>query len=747
MGHKVVVFTAAMNLNEAGGEPTDDAIIASIIGNRDLPDELLTSMFQGSGAKMVSAYNYARDHYTLALPSGNTGVRNILDTDLIASVIVKDVPHPDGVKIISAFSSDMDFEFAVLPFLLQYRGYNVVTKEITILPPGLPVPQPECIEWSEHGNTCLEWTDPRIRVYLESVTDYGDGYYANINYGIFDTATQDLIDSYQEIVPYVYLNVVWGTPYIFAQYNALSPTGDVLPEILFWLYEAASEKYPELAGEIRNLAYDTYLPVVPIRYENHDLTQGKYRERDLYKTSKRLLDKLAIDIDLLAERLNENPDIDEMDHAYVMFGVNLQTQVPESLWYVGDFLSSLHVNMQSDEDDFLDALNDSSAVSTPINYYSIGEGTSIIENGLNLSFIYDYIKIQYLPKVVGRIGEATKHFSKKRIYWGDTHDSDPFGLLDYDQGVLRIDMQITDTMVKRVTVYGWYCTNLIYHKHSISTNTMHVADDSDNNNFIVPVLFRLSQAIPLRRRNKLYNDATMLVINCYDKIKVKWYQKGIFKIVLVIAVIVIIAWSGQAWVAELATALAAGAYSTILMQLALTAIAGIMMKFAFNMIVKELGTKWAMYAAIAFTVIAIGLQLNGPSTFSMLGTQMTTSQGMLQVSSGLISSSNEFLAKEAEQYVDEYAAFTDAMDTRWEELEAAQDLLNNKGDVDPLLFAQTARLRMVPSEDPTEFYVRCLELPSYSTYGIHQEIPGFCDRKLFLEKDLPMDLYNQNLHG
>jgi hypothetical protein len=54
---------------------------------------------------------------------------------------------------------------------------------------------------------------------------------------------------------------------------------------------------------------------------------------------------------------------------------------------------------------------------------------------------------------------------------------------------------------------------------------------------------------------------------------------------------------------------------------------------------------------------------------------------------------------------------------------------------------------MVPSEGPDEFYTRCLDLPSYSTYGIHQEIPEFFNQRVYLEKTIPMDLYNQNIRG
>jgi hypothetical protein len=740
---KIVVYTSAMQLTEAGKDPVKDAIMSALFGNKDIPDEILTTMFQGAGVKMLPAYNYARDHYTLALPSGKTGVRDTLSIALIESVIAKDVPHPNGVSVVISYSALMTPEYAVIPYMLQYRGYDVVTKEITILPPGMSLPPPVCIEWPEHGGQCLEWSSPDCEVYALTFTDEGDGIHVKIKYGIYDASDNSLIEEYEEIVPYYYTNVKWDTSYIFAQYKVLDGAGNPQSTLMFWLYEAASNKYPELSGESRNLLYDTFLPVIPIRYKNHDLTQGKYKERELYKTSKVLLDKLAMDIDLLGEKLNENPDIDDIDHAYVVFGVNLQTKVPESLWYVGDFLSSLHVNMQSDEATFFDGLNDPNTASPPVNYYGVGTGTNITEKGLNLSFTYDYIKIQYLPKVIGRVGDATKKFSKRNMHCED----DLFGLMDWDQGILRIDMQVTKTIVKRVTVYGFTCKNTIYHSHAINTTTLDVDYDEDNNNFVVPVLFRLSQAMPLRRRNMLYTDATMLIVNCYDKIKVKWYQSSWFKIVVMIAVIVITIYSGQAWVSDLATALAAGAYATVLMQLAMTAIVAIVAKYAFNMIVKEIGAKWAIYAAIAFTVISIGLQLSGPSKFSMLGSEMTTSQAMLRVSTGLVSSSNSYLAKQGEQYAEEYTEFTKEMETRWEELEEARDLLQNRDDLDPLLFTRTAKLRMVPSEGPDEFYTRCLDLPSYSTYGIHQEIPEFFDQRVYLEKTIPMDLYNQNIRG
>ncbi len=82
---------------------------------------------------------------------------------------------------------------------------------------------------------------------------------------------------------------------------------------------------------------DVFLPVIPLRYDNRDLTDDAHKSTPLYITSKKLLKKVNINIDQMAENIKLNPGIADIDNAYIMFGVELQTKNNESIRYLAEY--------------------------------------------------------------------------------------------------------------------------------------------------------------------------------------------------------------------------------------------------------------------------------------------------------------------------------------------------------------------------------------------------------------------------
>ena len=646
--------------------------------------------------------------------------------------------------------------FAVLPSLLSQRGYKVAANTISIYPPGMPS-YTYCAEEAEHGNQCISWVTPKKTVFVGAVKDAGNNN-AKITYDIRNLAGVPL-GTFSEIMPYYYTNEIMGAPYIIAEYRRLNALGEEYGNTEYWLYDINSNQYPELSGDPEPLTVDKYLPVIPIRYEDHDLTSKKRKDTKLYKTSEKLLDKLSMDFTYIGDRVDENPDVDDIDHAYVMFGVNLQTDVRESLWYLGEYFFALYQRQHTNEHKFYEDLNNAVG-SLPSNNTTVNSGL-FKEFGLKLTFKYDFVTTSSFGGVIGNLQAATKKFVTRIVQnpnWSLAAETNPYMYGDtgyntwsgppqyIEQYGLQIDMQITRSTIKRVTIYGFESYNDIYKNHGIRTTLSDVKKDSDNDNFVVPILYNLSQSMPLRRRNMLYTDGSLMILNSYVKTKVKWYSQGWFKIVIFIAVIVIAAWSGQVWLVGLLGAMGEGA-AALIMYLAVTFAVAYIADYAFDWLVNRIGTRYAIIAAVVIGVIGLGFGYYSNETFMILGSEMTTSQMMLMVSSCLLSSTNEMLVEEGQEAYDEYADFREEMADRWEELETAEDLLKIDGDLDPLMFTAPSRLKMYPSENPTQFMARCLELPSYSTYGIHDEIPEFFDRRFATKKTVPIDLYNQNIHG
>jgi hypothetical protein len=224
----------------------------------------------------------------------------------------------------------------------------------------------------------------------------------------------------------------------------------------------------------------------------------------------------------------------------------------------------------------------------------------------------------------------------------------------------------------------------------------------------------------------------MLIINSIERIKVKWYQSGFFKMIIMVVSLVIAAWSGQAWLAALGKAAATGAAAVAVLLLG-TVLGAIALDFAMDWIIKEFGEKLGILGAIILTIAAAVIS-KGAGTFGNVSSMMMKTSGyMMQISSALISSTNEFLIEKAEGIVNEYDSFVEKMDGLWEELEITQDLAAMKGDLDPLTFTRPARFNAIPNEKPNVFFARCLGMQDNTMFTIHDEIHNFFDAKLKLD--------------
>jgi hypothetical protein len=197
-----------------------------------------------------------------------------------------------------------------------------------------------------------------------------------------------------------------------------------------------------------------------------------------------------------------------------------------------------------------------------------------------------------------------------------------------------------------------------------------------------------------------------------------------------VVMIVIAVWTGQAYLAKVGAAYAAGGVVAALTLIGKGVLISLAISYAVRFVVKTFGEQLGIFGAM----LAMAAAVIASKGFGLLGTaaefMMTTCNYMLQISSALISSANEFLLEAGAKIQENYAAFTEKLAGLWEELEETLDLLEWKADIDPLIFTKPERFRILPNETPTVFFKRCLELPDNSLYAVHDEIPNFFDMRL-----------------
>ena len=764
---ETVVGASAMHLIDVGVDPLKDSVIYAIMAGDSITGTIIKSLTNGIGAKMPSAHNYARDYYPLGLPQGETLATDPIDGTDIAPYILAETGYPHTLLVTEHIYIPYSPVVAAYPHLLSVRGYDSSTNEISVWPAGLtftPIPDedvnsfPRKVEVNkihlsaDELNSEITYDLYVQRPYIvRTFIDNGDdGYYTT-------TVEQEWV---LDVNQYVELVAIPGAPLaqwddecLFAVYQQLDGGGTLLAPQLTWTYRLKDNLYPALHPVV-DAQPDTFLPVVPIRHNNIDYTDPAIHNtppdpNNLFSTSKKLLRRLDINFEDLGQRLNENPDIGEMDHAYVMWGVDIQTSHEPSLAYLVEFFDNIAQLQNKNELDFLADLANPAISDEPFSGYNTDNVGNFDEYGLRLVLQHDYITTDTAVGIVGngKIGAAEKLIDTYDVTINSTYYDPETGdsfetSTDESRYRLTITSQVTDVLVKTVVVHNLKLTNNIYKTHSDIVTLDMVLNDPDEHNLIVPVQYDLASTFKLPARNALYSDSAILIINSYDKIKLKWYKTGWFKVVMIIIAFIIAAYTGQAWLVELADAIAVGVMAVVMFLLE-SIIVAVAIDMGMNWVVTEYGEKIGIIGAVVLTLVAMILS-KGSSGASSSQFTLATPQLMLQGASALISSVNEFLIAAGEAIRNEYLEFEAKMEDRWEDLKTSTELLEFKADLNPLIFTRPARLRVLPNEGPNEFYTRCLGLPDNTMYSIHHEVPDYCSSRLKLQRDITPDMYLMN---
>lgn len=464
----------------------------------------------------------------------------------------------------------------------------------------------------------------------------------------------------------------------------------------YWVYLVSDGTYPTLDVEPSQPSSQFY-PVVPLRISNKSLTSDNQKDTELYKSSKELLSILDVSIAELEEGVNANPDIEDVDHAYFMLGVAIDSQVEGSQQYLFDFFSNLRNVSRITKDIYTEWKSDPDVKGAPpVNYYHMTDRT------WKFYLVYNYIDEVTTQGVIGDVGYTKVDISPQSpiiesydVSQGQGQSTTRTITYESDLSVVVLTRQVTPTQIKVITVSGLVSFNKIYETNrNYVINLQSVKNDEEI--LMIPLVHTIVEDMKWEDRNPIYYDSIKVVFNAFEKVKLKWYETGFFKIVTVVLAISLAVFTGglSSLVTGLTVAASAGIVSLGIM-VAKTIVFSYLTKAAFKFVADELGVGVAMaLAAVAIVAGASGSLIDLPYADDLL------SIGQLGVSS-----TNEFAMGEIANLTKE---FTEMVSLQQEELEASQDELglNLVQQIDPLdLFTSVG---MLPMEQPSAFIERSL---------------------------------------
>lgn len=451
------------------------------------------------------------------------------------------------------------------------------------------------------------------------------------------------------------------------------------PEQVF-IYEVGTGNavLDDLVSEADASGFQEFYPFMPIRINNVSITEPQYE--DAYIATKAAYRRAyqGKNFDSLITSVEENSSIADIDYAYLCFGVSLNVKENACKKYAFNFLEKMIPFQQAGSGNVMTNLQaDIAAYNAALQELRDWENTNWEQqNDYSWETIPPRPQIPSLsppPTNTIRLTDSTFGFDY-RVSWVHieieqfvgTFDADPAtagkqtpkvddvlltpgpnvswsirnryntydgqsveNMLSHSIPSMYIYWQVNSNTYRRLTVWGLVSENYIYQGKSVRITSTEALEDVEESGFLLPLHYPTLSEMNIVDYTQMSTANAHILFNSYTVTKQRWYERGIFKILLVILIIVIavvvfpgaFAAGGGVLGGNLAIGTALGLTGTAAI------VAGVVANYIASIIISEIlkvvgtalfGEKWgALFAAIAG--FALGAAMTGMNIFSAEG--------------------------------------------------------------------------------------------------------------------------------
>lgn len=471
---------------------------------------------------------------------------------------------------------------------------------------------------------------------------------------------------------------------------------------LVFLYKLDSNEYPELNAGSTTSNYNDYFPVVIVRKDKVNTVD----QTTEYSTkAKKLLKRVGLDLGHLTDQImtNEEGQSDVIDDCFVTFSLNIQDKYPGSIRYLYEYFYRISLDSANSKNDFLNWVNYNSPIK-PQFFITYTEDT--FNSRIDWDYITYTVKSGVLPNKVER----------ETILIDTPLDS--YSVRTEEKSKLVLRKQLTSDTYGEVVIQDLRHITSILTGHNViryledSVNEPTNEDESDSG-FYIPLSKTVVDRLPMIARKQVLYASFILPIYTVQRVKIKWYQTGAFRALLVIAAIV--------W-----TVITAGADGGTALEIAITLATQIITAIIIGEILKVaidvLGIENAFIIAVIMTAVALyngGFDTNG----------LPWAQELLQLSLLSFNSIGAVINDEFVKLQNEMTEFLLTAKEIQEEIDEAEALLNNsKYDFYTL---SKGGLYFNPNETPDQYYSRSAydQNPGVKSFDL---LYNYFDRMLML---------------
>lgn len=760
-----IISVSSTTVNLAGDNQEDylqKTITTSVLGGSDLSSTIHSSYLNGMGIQIKNAYRYGRDYYSLGLPDGYIfyGVPNY--DDLME--VLSSLHEGKQVYIEMIDFSAANLDYWIEEYLTETYGWDEDYGGMANPPPGVP------------ADTNIYWSidnDAVVTIYMgtsqdlyftEDVTFTGVDYTAQYYQVIYRVRTPGVPSVSTVTRPYQSGDVAGTvtseeTSNNFGEFTITTTTVettinaeltqttikttvvvDTLSRKMYFMYAAGTGTYPELDSILDDAIKDSnYYPVVPVRVDNTDLTDPANVSEEQFKTSKILLNKVGLKFTMLGDIVNENPDVDEIDHAFFVMGISLNSQYESSIDYLHEFFKYLAQVSPSTKEDYFEWYEENvdpetgtvsnTAPQPPVNKLSL------IQEPYDVTIAYQYSDLVIKSGSIGPVGTVIR----ERGTQASIIIKNPFSPsteLTADVTTIIFKKQITDLQYEEVETCGLEHVNNVYKGHSVNISGESSLSDPENEGFLIPLCVHVTDAQQLIKRTQMTFDCMHMVFNCYEKTKAKWYQSGIFSVITIAISVVVAVYSGGALAAGVAAAAAAATAAGTSVAIAVTVyiatqvVIGIAVTYGVSLLAKYVGPNVLLIASAAMMAYGAFSAYQSYGTEGNVG--LPYASDVMALVPAVSKGAQTQMQNELEEFMSDMMESQENYQKQMKDIEDAMDTMNANPNIDINALMNAAYFNLF--EYPDEFFVRTLNTnPGIVTLDT---IGGYVDYSLTLPTDL-----------
>jgi len=393
-------------------------------------------------------------------------------------------------------------------------------------------------------------------------------------------------------------NLQWYEGWTYQVFNFIrTEYPQVADEAGIFLYEIGSGNAVLDALQNSVAGYETeFYPVIPLRINNKPISHPDFDDdyADYAKTYERVF---GDDISNVLAQIEDNPNVGDIDYSYVVHGVELNTQENHGKRYLYEFFRNLiqfqetsaaevdewtsgwiariiaraamrqwEIDNDAGFGDYFNAPRPTLPDTSTARPYSTlrVRTTSTLGYDVRLKWltIDENIYTGVRPGMVS--GDFEWETLSDIVVPGEVIFFGPF--IRYTAPDVRIARhnlwwQDGENSYRSLTLIGMQHSNHIYDGTAVYISVAQALADADDSGFVVPLHYPSMLEMSLRTGNEFAISNRIVVFNSYTVVKTKWYEKGIFKVIIsiVVAVVVTLVFGPAAGAGVLGTNAAVGA--------------------------------------------------------------------------------------------------------------------------------------------------------------------------------------------